>query len=220
MTKWYQVWTGYFGYPQPEDSYKTITYDPEEGCPRCGVGKKQIGEFRFRGTPKATRSDFFGLNWIWDQIFVRNPVRLELQNSNIKDIRFSSPILHKSGVQLSEVFQLHVDRVIDDLVETKQLDREVCEAISDPEELSFLEANRSRLATGPYCGETKYIAPRERRLQLKSSLLRDEYDIVKSGNWFGSGGAAGQLIFISDKINHLVDENKWRGIFMQEVDLI
>ncbi|MGS2727906.1 hypothetical protein ACU8DI_15295, partial [Psychroserpens sp. BH13MA-6] len=75
MNNWYHIKTEQFGYPQPEDDfgYMELTYEPNIGCPTCHIGIKQNNPFRFRSEPKAKNSQFIGLNWVFDQIFVREP---------------------------------------------------------------------------------------------------------------------------------------------------
>jgi len=59
----------------PEDSYVHTTYGTSYYCDRCGIGGKQRTPFRFRAEPKPTPQSLLQLNWVFDELFVRPPVR-------------------------------------------------------------------------------------------------------------------------------------------------
>jgi hypothetical protein len=64
---------GHHGYPMPEDNfgYLEATYDVAYLCPICGIGGVQKAPFRLRAEPKAARSQFLQLNWVFDEFFLR-----------------------------------------------------------------------------------------------------------------------------------------------------
>jgi hypothetical protein len=78
--------TGHFGYPQPEDDYVPYTYDTSDYCERCGIGGNQKTSFHFRAEPKAKRSHFFQLNWVFDEFFVKPEVKLIFQQNAVSGI--------------------------------------------------------------------------------------------------------------------------------------
>ena len=66
---------GHHGYPEPDIDYPTVTDDLSDYCPICGIGGVQIAPFRLQAEPKASRSQFIQLNWIFDEYFVRESAR-------------------------------------------------------------------------------------------------------------------------------------------------
>ena len=68
------------GYPQPEGKfgYRSITYDSENFCPNCGLGLRQRGPFRLKKEPNWGKRKMFTLNWVFDEIFVREEIHEEI----------------------------------------------------------------------------------------------------------------------------------------------
>jgi hypothetical protein len=217
---WYHLLTGQTGYPQPEGDfgYFNATYDLDHGCPTCGIGATQKAPFRFRSEPKAKHSQFMGLNWVFDQVFVREQVRNVFEKEGVSGVRFSRPVKHSSGEELTTIYQLHVDTILGEAVEKRDLKVERCEMPTEPGMLRFLTANKSRLVTGPFCGRQKYNYPQGNPLRISAMRLRDQPDFVRTNEWFGSGGAAGRPIIISERVRTLIEVNKWRGAFLQKVE--
>lgn len=143
MNNWYHIMTGQFGYPQPKDDfgYLELTYESNIGCPICHIGIKQNNPFRFRSEPKARNSQFLGLNWVFDQIFVREPVKSEFEKSGITGVTFSRPIFHKSKKELEYIYQLHVDTILPKSLIEDNLTIEKCEYPKDKNLIKFLKAN-------------------------------------------------------------------------------
>ena len=109
--KWYRILTGQFGYPQPDGDfgYLKATYDLSHACPTCGIGKIQENPFRFRSEPKAKKSQFMGVNWVFDQVFIREEIKEKIVEENIRGISFSRPVIHKSGKAMTSIYQMHVE---------------------------------------------------------------------------------------------------------------
>ena len=222
-TNWYHITTGQFGYPQPETDfgYKEKTYDTSNACLTCNIGLKQKNEFRFRTKPKANHSHFIGLNWVFDQIFVREEVRETFEALKISGVSFSQPVIHKTGQSIEGLYQLRVDNLIKDGLVTDNLISEVCELPKDQRLLKFLSATNSKLALGPFCGQIKYNFPRgDNPIKMQKEILADKGDFVRLGCYFGSGGSANQPILISERIKKLIDKEKWRGAFVKPIELV
>lgn len=217
---WYHLLAGQFGYPQPEDDYREATYDYNQGCPTCGVGRTQRAPFRFRFEPKAKHSHFIGLNWITDQVFVREHLRVVFEEERVTGVRFSRPVRHRSGEELTTVYQVHIDTILYEAVDTSNLRIERCQMPTDPEMLRFLTANKSRLVVGPFCGRQKFNYPIGSLLRMAAFRLTDQPDFVRTSEWFGSGGDAGRPIIISERVKSLIEKYKWRGAFLSEVELV
>jgi len=43
---------------------------------------------------------------------------------------------------------------------------------------------------------------------------------VKTCEWFGSGGAASQIVIVSQRFHQLVNAQKWRGLAFEPIELI
>ena len=222
-TNWYQIITGHFGYPQPETDFGYIerTYDTSQACLTCNMGLKQKAEFRFRAKPKANHSLFIGLNWVFDQIFVRQEVKDTFEASKISGISFSQPVIHKTGHSIDGLYQLHVDNLIKGGLVTDNLKFEVCELPKDKNLLKFLKANNSKTALGPFCGQVKYNFPQgDNPIKIQKEILADKTDFVRLGYYFGSGGSASQPVLISERVKKLIDKEKWRGAICKSIELV
>ncbi len=220
---WYQIITGQFGYPQPESDFGYIdkTYDATNACRTCTIGLKQINEFRFRNEPKAKHSQFIGLNWVFDQIFVRQIVKDTFELEKVSGITFSQPVIHKTGQPIDGLYQLHIDNYIFDGLFTENLEVEICEMPKDERSIKFLTAIKSRLVEGPFCGQIKYNFPRDGNyIKIKKEFLIDQTDFVRLNYSFGSGASTNQPILVSDRVKQIIDREKWRGVFLTEIELI
>jgi hypothetical protein len=211
--------TGHFGYPQPESDfgYRQVTYDPQTGCERCGVDRVQIAPFRFKSEPKASRSQFLQLNWVFDEFFVRPEVRAVFEQQRITGVAYDHPIIHRSGRIIESLHQLRVKTVlppghVGDL--TRSL---VCCAESEG------QTNFSRRPDGGpqrYCGTRRFLWPTRTPLRFRSEIFGDAPDIVKSFEWFGSGLAADRAVIISQRVGRIIREQKWRGVTLSPIELI
>jgi len=222
-TNWYHITTGQFGFPQPENDFGYLdkTYDRSTACLTCNSGLIQKDEFRFRSEPKAKRSQFLGLNWVFDQIFVRQAVKDIFEQEGITGLVFSQPVINKTGLPITGLYQLRVDSLLTNGLLTDNLKQEVCELPSDKSILKFLKANSSKLAEGPFCGQTKYNFPQGNNcIKLKADALDNKTDFFRLNYYFGSGGSANRPIIISDRVQQIIEREKWRGAFLQQIELV
>lgn len=222
-TNWYHITTGQFGYPQPEKDFGYIekTYDSSNACLTCNIGLRQKDEFRFRSEPKAQQSQFLGLNWVFDQVFVRQIVKDIFEQEGITGLEFSQPVINKTGLPLSGLYQLRVDCLLSNGLLTDNLKSEVCELPKDKSMLKFLQANKSKLAEGPFCGLTKFNFPQgDNCIKLKADAFDNKTDFVRLDYHFGSGGSANRPIIVSDRVKQIFDREKWRGAFLQQIELV
>lgn len=221
-SQWFSLSTGQFGYPQPEDDfgYLNQTYDMTNACSTCHIGLKQVNEFRFKSEPKAKHSYFIGLNWVFDQIFVRPPVEEIFNNEGITGISFSTPVINKTGKPMETIKQLHVDTVLTDALPLDKYEFEICEYPKEKSSIKFLSAMGSPLLKGPFCGQKKYHYLPYRKFILKSDSFNNSPDFVRVSEWYGSGGNAARPIFVSQKVHDIIKRFKWRGAFLEPVDFI
>lgn len=221
-SQWFSLSTGQFGYPQPEDDfgYLNQTYDMTNACPICHIGLKQVDEFRFKSEPKAKHSYFIGLNWVFDQIFVRHPIEEIFSNEGVTGITFSTPVINKTGKPMETIKQLHVDTVITDAIPVDKYEFEICEYPKEKSTIKFLSAMKSPLLTGPFCGQKKYHYLPYRKFIFKNGSLNNMPDFLRISEWFGSGGNAARPIFVSYKVYELIKKYKWRGAFLEPINFI
>ena len=55
-------------------------------------------------------------------------------------------------------------------------------------------------------------------MRFRSQPLASAPDIVKSLEWFGSGGAASRAILISARVVDAIEKNQWRGVKWDEIE--
>ena len=208
--QWYHIHaTGHFGYPQPEDSYAVSTYG-DGYCDRCGIGGAQCIPFRLRSEPKSRPSQFLQLNWVFDEFFVRPEVESALQGAAISGIGFGPVLRNKTGEQLPTVRQLKVSTVLPEALDHAILQPVTCKQDNE-EGPPWYGGGKPRYAPDyPYCGRVKYHWPDNLRFNVNA--FADAPDVVKSFEWFGSGGAASRAVLVSERVIEVIEEHKWRGI--------
>ncbi len=219
---WYHIGTGQFGYPQPEDTYFEETYDPTAGCQTCKIGKKLRNAFRFRSEPKAKHSQFLGLNWVFDEIFVRDVVKHVFEEERATGVDFTRPVRDKTGEPLTTVYHMRVSFVLPPALQEDRLNAEKCEMPKDHAMVKFLSANSSRLVRGPFCGGVKFNYPQgdENQITMSASGFVSTPDIVRMNEWFGSGGCAGRPVLMSQRLKDIVDRMKWRGLTFSPIKIV
>lgn len=162
-----------------------------------------------------------GLNWIFDHVFVRQIVKDMFEQEKITGVHFSQPVIHKTGLPMEGIYQLRIDNLISTGLSTVNLKTETCELPKDKSTLTFLKANNSKLAEGPFCGQTKYNFPQgDNHIKMKSSVFEERPDFVRLDYYFGSGGSANRPILVSERIKQLIDSENWRGAFLHQIELV
>jgi hypothetical protein len=209
--EWFWMSTGQFGYPQPEDNYFELTYAKENVCLLCQIGKQQIHPFRLRAEPKAKHSQFLGLNWVFDEIFVREQAIRQFAESGISGIRYSHPIINKTKLPSETLQQIHVDTILQPGLLTDNLEFEICQKPTDKKQVAFLKKINPGWLDKPFCGQKKYNFPKKGAMTFKKDIFKDQPDFVKPFEWFGSGGSATRPILVSQNVRQLIIRNKLRG---------
>jgi hypothetical protein len=211
--------TSHFGYPQPENQgYMEASYDTSGYCDRCGVGAVQRAPFRFKAEPKARHSHFLQLNWIFDEFFVRADVREAFERAGLLGVSFLPAVHHRTGVPLSFVEQLQVHSVLSLALDTPDLQTVTCKPENEEPPLPLpMQASLRYLPDYPYCGRVKYHWPKI--LSFRAEAFVAAPDVIKSSEWFGSGGSASRAVIVSERFAELAEENGWRGISVEQVNL-
>ncbi|HRH67939.1 MAG TPA: hypothetical protein PLB89_00390 [Flavobacteriales bacterium] len=187
---------GQFGYPQPEAAfgYQNITYYPSIGCRSCGIGLRQVDPFRFKKPPTQRHSHVVQLNWVFDEFFLSERARLDLEGSGLTGFRIGPAVLHKSGEPLHDWYQLHIDAQLPGVIDTSTFTKELC----------------------GQCGRTKYNHPTDRQIEVRLDHGAAP-DISRSPEWFGSGGSAWRSTMVSKKFVNYISSRKWRGVNLAPV---
>jgi hypothetical protein len=217
---WFMISTGQFGYPQPEDKYFELTYANDNVCPQCQIGKRQLNPFRLRSEPKAKHSEFMGLNWIFDEIFVRGKAIEIFDRENVTGIRYSSAILNKTKEPIASIKQLHVDTILLPALLTENLNFEICQRPTDKKQILFFKKNNPSLLDKDFCGQKKYNYPTRGAITFKKEMFENQPDFVRTFEWFGSGGSASRPILVSKKVRIIIMKEKLRGAFLRPIFLV
>lgn len=180
------------GYPQPEDTdkYLRATYDLEDYCGKCGIGAVQKKPFRVKKETKWGEKKLFDLNWVHDEIFVRD----DIYQSVFRELGINSlpVVLHKN------------ENVIENTVQLK---------------IPFIDNNALKLDDHPFticeiCGRKKYGPKVKGYFSNFKKQIPPELQIFKCNEFFGAEFTAHNKIFITTellkKLNSLkVKPNVW-----------
>ncbi len=192
-----------FGYPQPEDdfNYENITYTREDRCPKCNCGLRQINPFRIKKTPKWGQRHFAELNWVGDELFLDNTAEIALKQEGIAGVSFLD-VSNKKGDEIySDIRQLRVESVLDLGLQTDR-------------------ASIREIAHCPECGIPKYVTSGIGMLSFRREIFENQPDIVKSGEYFGSGHYAARVILVRQKVYQTILHNKLdRGLVFEPIEL-
>lgn len=204
---WFYIAAAGYQYPQPENEfgYRRATFNLNNFCENCGIGKHQNAPFRLKTMPKQYNSQFWGLHWEHDAIFVRNETRSLLDAENIKGISFSRPVLNKNDQEVKDLWQMHIQTELEAGLDSHNLLTEICEYADHKE-------SREDIKLVHYCGRIKYNFPHRGGITINELAFQNMPDIVRSHEWFGSGGMALQLPIASKRVKEIVEKNKLRGL--------
>ena len=181
------------GYPQPNEldfGYRRATYDLIDRCEQCGIGMVQRAPFQMKGEPKWGRRGILQLNWVFDEYFVTP----EVWAGVFKPHGIASRnVMSTKGVELKTVVQLVVEEEAS--VSVGDLVRETC----------------------PACDRPKY-QPHTRGF-FPALMTEPTHPIVKTVEWFGSGGAAGKRVLLSQGLVRAMTAIKLRGAVFRPVSV-
>lgn len=177
--------TWHNGYPQPEEDFGFINavYDLADYCDRCGAGARQTAPFRILKPPNWGRRSFFGLNWIFDELFTKPEVwrrYFEPFGIGCREV-----LLHKTREVINSVVQIEITDVVD-------------LNITDP-----------RYQICEKCERPKYhpnvIGFRPKPQQTKAAAFR-------SSQYYGSGREARRLVLFAREIFEGLYRDDLKGI--------
>lgn len=168
------------GYPQPDEDfrYKSISFDAEKICSKCGCGRVQTNDLRVNKLSKHGFWTFF--SWLVDEFFVSEKVYEEVFAPH--GIEKRSVI--KGGKVVDGVYQLVIP-VIDESLDLSDRDHWKC----------------------PVCGETKYTM-NHRQYPFFPQHKNPLPGIYKTKEYFGAGHdshqAQHQIIISKDVADKLL----------------
>lgn len=204
--EWFIVNAGEYQYPQPEDDfgYLKTTFNTENYCEKCGIGKLQNAPYRLRTIPKQHNNQFWGLHWEFEAIFVRQETKNILEKENIKAIHFSNPVLNKKNIPIEDFYQLQIGIILEKGFDNYNAQTITCKIDN--------EENWNTNNNLKYCGKIKFHHPRIGGYLFDKNIFNPNFDIVESSEYFGSGASASRLQIVSKRVKNLVEQNKLKGL--------
>lgn len=186
---WLRIRSKYrWEYPQPEDEYKSITYDDSEFCNKCGCGLTQKSNFKVKKSPSWGKKNFLMLNWIEDELFVSGRTAEVLENSELKGFNLLDVLYSKKNIPIDNMKQILVKEILKPgmIIGDEYIEKEIV-------------CNQ--------CNCNKFIS-RSRGIYYKKDVFKEiDVDIIKSDEMFGDGYAAQRDIIVSNAFYKLVIEN-------------
>ena len=177
-------------YPQPEDTHiewESIVYDLSKYCSECGVGKIQKAPFHMRREPQWGNRHIFGLNWVFDEFFVKPGIWEIIFKP--KKIDCLPVIQHRTGLSMKTVVQLKINKVLETSLEMEDYPFEVCKV----------------------CKRKKYSALSVGYFPRPKSFPKN-FHIVRSQEYFGSGAEARNAVLISKELYSEIKKEKLKSL--------
>lgn len=170
------------GYPMPDMDfgYLNLTYDLNNYCETCGIGKKQKDAFRLKNVPPKGKKRIFGVGWVFDELFVER----NLYNEIFKPL----------GIKSREVLKFKKDTPFEDRVQ-----------LVLPRTEEKLEIKDNPIEKCDDCGRWKYQPMPQGFYPKYSNIIAP---IFKSKDYFGSGAEARNLIFVVKELREKLIEMK------------
>ena len=209
--EWFIATTGQYQYPQPEDdfNYKKATFNLDDYCSLCDIGKIQNAPFRLKTEPKQHNNQFWGLHWEYSPVFVRQETKNILEKEKVKGIRFSKPVLNKKSIEIDGFYQLHIDTILNKGFDSYSTKTITCKLNN--------EENCNTDINLKCCGRIKFHHPMIGGYLFDKTIFNPDFDIVQSNEYFGSGASANRIQIVSKRFKELVEENKLKGLSFKPI---
>ena len=176
-------------------------YDLYEGyCRGCGAYERQKNPVKLAKEPK--RPEGYFVSPVGPYLLLCSPSMEEMiREAGIQGYE-EWPVLHyKTGEALENTVQLYIPHVTKPgLTRTEGLRQTQC----------------------AMCGRIKYQPHMRGVMYIKREAMEDvdDFDIVYSHEWFGSGHGAYREILVSNRFARLCLEKEWKGIRFKVVELV
>jgi hypothetical protein len=202
--EYYYINVGEYQYPQPDDDFGYLerTFDLKNYCPACGIGKVQNNPFRLKMEPKQKNSQFWGLYWEYDSVFVREETKNILEKEKIQGIHFIPVVIHKTNKPIDKFYQLKIETVLDYGFDSYNTKRITCKINNEENTNTDIK----------YCGRIKYHHPNKGGYLFDRAIFSSGIDFCLSNEYFGSGGMAHRIIVVSKRIYEIINKNMLKGI--------
>ncbi len=220
QAEWVLAGVGEYQYPQPEDGYIEATYDTSDYCRRCGQGARQDRPFRLKKDFVQKQAKFLGLHWVFDEIFIRPVVMSIFDTAGISGLTYREVLHHQTGQPIQDLLQVNIPIIEQSGLITGDLSPVTCTPQNEESHVKGLGGAKDK-AVMPFCGRVKYHYPKTKPVEFKESILKDQPDVVKSLEYYGSGAAAHHFLLFRSKVMRLVKEKGLRGLeFQRPVHLV
>lgn len=199
--EWVRIDPVYFedeGFPMPHlvhHRWKKASFDYENECPECGVGLRQKNPIRLRGEPNLKDNDFMSIFWVY-AIFARPEVLDTMMENNIHGFEIFPAIDHSSNVPLKTVQQMKIINELSPGIIADNLQRETRK-----------------------CAHIKYYGISHVVMKYQKFAFVNCPDLIRTSEWFGTGGEAFQLVLASAKFVQVYMENDWKGLSLAPIEL-
>ncbi len=217
---WHVLSVEQSGYPQPERTWFQGALGVDGTCRTCGYYERQIAPFRLKTEPKAKHRQFLGLNWAFEPIFARDPVKELFEQERVSGVRFTRPVLHRTGAPLETVWQLDPEVRLAGGLRTENLVDEPCAPVTDAAMRRFLAALGSKHLDGPFCGRTRHNHPTRGLMTFDADAPKGAPDVVQTREMFGSGASSARVVLVTKRVRDLIVQRQLRGASFRPVLLV
>lgn len=191
-----------WGYPEPQDDYKSRIFDRSSACRICGTGAKQIHPFSVAGTPRFGRGDVVALFWVYE-FLVTDHLKNIMEEANLTGMEFW-PLMalskQKQQRQLGGAWQLYITSELPPM----------------SPRMRFPPVRLPRGAQPCECGRVGRNIPDE-PLRYKRADLANAKDINKSNEWLGGGLDTTQLKTVSRRVYDLFVKHNIKGVDFEPI---
>ena len=136
-----------------------------------------------------------------------------LAEAGITGYRPDPVVRHRTSEPIVGVAQLRVESALSPALHSESLQPVTCRRNNEEGESPWTPSKRYP-SDYPYCGRLKYHVPRVP--QFSRAAFVGARDIMKSNEWFGSGGQAFQALLISERLVNLIEARSLRGLSVKE----
>jgi hypothetical protein len=183
------------GYPQPESNWPIKQQSYKEVCQKCGI-YSQNDCLRIKKEPHLGKKSFVSPIWV-GEIFCTSEVITCFQAIPTQGFESWDVKIHKTNQPSAFVHQLYIpNTAAPGLLVDNEFKRVVCQV----------------------CGTVKYYPHMKGKMLIQRKALQQDYDFIKTHEWFGSGLIAYREILISNRIARLILDKKWAGIRLKVVE--
>jgi hypothetical protein len=198
--EWYEVFARPSQYPQPEDDwgYMKLTYNLNNWCPYCNVGKIQNNPYRLKKEPTQKGNQFWGLFWEEEAIFCNEAIKTIFEKEKIQGIHFIQPV-NKKSIPVEGYYQIMIEKTLDNGFDPNNTYTKICNNTNYPK--NNLEVK--------HCGKVKYENMNKGGYTFNKNVFSSKSDLYLS--------RAYRLSIISKKVYEIIIKNKLKGLTIEPI---